>query len=96
MTKNAHRIAGRTASRSGDSNHVRPLDAITGRSGASQANYRFERQADPSPAEIAAATAEIRRGWSERQHRTRAGLPETDVVEIRRASARGRVAEPRE
>ena len=30
---------------------------------------------EPSPDEIAAACREIRRGWSEREHYRRAGLP---------------------
>lgn len=32
------------------------------------------RRRDPSPAEIAARCAEIRQGWSEAEHRIRAGL----------------------
>jgi hypothetical protein len=37
-----------------------------------------ERRPDPSPEEIAAACAEIREGWSEAEHRIRAGLAPVD------------------
>jgi hypothetical protein len=37
---------------------------------------RWGRPVDPTPFEIAVATARIRMGWSEAEHRQRAGLPE--------------------
>jgi len=38
------------------------------------------RRRDPSPAEIAAMCAEIRKGWSEAEHRYRAGMAPVDPL----------------
>jgi hypothetical protein len=51
-----------------------------------QAFQRKTRQRDPSPEEIAEACAEIRKGWSEAEHRYRAGMAPVDPL------ARGRLA----
>ena len=48
-----------------------------------------ERRPDPSPPQITAATAVIRAGWSEREHRSRAGIPNGELprVEIKTVAA---------
>lgn len=48
-----------------------------------------ERLADPTPEEIAERAAEVRQGWSELEHRRRAGLPESAGWEAPTISVRG-------
>lgn len=48
-----------------------------------------ERLADPTPEEIAERAAQIRAGWSELEHRRRAGLAETSGWEAPTVSVRG-------
>lgn len=48
-----------------------------------------ERLADPTPEEIAERAAEVRQGWSEMEHRRRAGLPESAGWEAPTISVRG-------
>ena len=50
---------------------------------------RLEREPDPTPEEIAERAAEIRAGWTEVEHRRRAGLPETSGWEAPQVSVRG-------
>ena len=48
-----------------------------------------QRLADPTPEEIAERAAEVRQGWSEMEHRRRAGLPESAGWEAPTISVRG-------
>lgn len=48
-----------------------------------------QRLADPTPEEIEERAAEVRRGWSETEHRRRAGLPESAGWEAPTVSVRG-------
>ena len=50
---------------------------------------RDELRRPPTPAEIAAETAAIRKSWSDQEHHQRAGI-EQKPVEVRRVRSTGR------